>query len=162
MAATSIKEQRFVIVLLLSISGLAWLTLWAWGYSPYGAYAHSHGHAGHGAMIANPLAAFIIFLVSWTLMTVAMMLPTSVPLLTLFYRITQRRADRRLLSVLVVAGYLSVWILFGVLAFFFIQGLHQSAERVSFLQANVWLLGAGTLVLAGLFQFSSLKYRCLD
>jgi predicted metal-binding membrane protein len=52
--------------------------------------------------------------------------------------------------------------LFGVLAYVGILGLRQAAEHIHFLQANVWLLGATTLIVAGLFQFSSLKYRCLD
>jgi predicted metal-binding membrane protein len=159
----SANEQKFFIALLITISSLAWLTLWIWGSSPSGGYAHSHGHVGHAAgIIANPLALFFLFLISWTLMTVAMMLPTSVPLLTLFYTITRRRADRPLLAFLVVTGYLLVWMLFGVLAYVGILGLRQAAEHIHFLQANVWLLGATTLIVAGLFQFSSLKYRCLD
>src|SRR5262245_3631616 len=97
------KEQRFLIALLITISGLAWVTLVAWGYSPYGGYAHHHGHMGHAmGMIANPLVLFLLFVMSWTLMTVAMMLPTSVPLLALFYQITRKRADRSLLVFLVV------------------------------------------------------------
>jgi predicted metal-binding membrane protein len=159
----SATEQRFFIALLMSISLLAWLMLWFLGYSPYGGYVHSHGHVGHPeGSVDNPLALALLFIIGWLLMTVAMMLPTSVPLLTLFYRIIRRRTDRALLIGLVVTGYLSVWLIFGVLAYVSIQGLYQAAEHIHFLQSNVWLLGAGTLMLAGLYQFSSLKYRCLD
>jgi predicted metal-binding membrane protein len=137
--------------------------LWAWGYSPYGGYVHNHSHVGHGAgIIDNVLTLSFLFVISWTLMTVAMMLPTSIPLLAMFYSITRRRAGRLLLAVLVVAGYLSVWTLFCALAYTVIQGLHRAAEHIQLVQANVWLLGAGALILAGLFQFSSLKYRCLE
>jgi predicted metal-binding membrane protein len=40
--------------------------------------------------------------------------------------------------------------------------LHQIVERSSWLEANASLIGAATLVVAGGFQFSRLKYRCLD
>jgi predicted metal-binding membrane protein len=159
----STREQHFFVALLIAISGFAWLMLWAWGYSPYGGYVHNHSHVGHGAgIIDNVLTLSFLFVISWTLMTVAMMLPTSIPLLAMFYSITRRRADRLLLAVLVVAGYLSVWMLFCALAYTVIQGLHRAAEHIQLVQANVWLLGAGALILAGLFQFSSLKYRCLE
>jgi predicted metal-binding membrane protein len=95
-------------------------------------------------------------------MTVAMMLPTSVPLLTLFHRLTRTRTDRRLLVALVIVGYLCIWVLFGVVAYLGAWGLHQVTEQSQWLSANVWVLGAGPLILAGVYQFTPLKYRCLD
>ncbi len=54
-------------------SALAWMMLWAWGYSPYGGYIHNHAHAAHGPTITdNQLALFALFVIGWTLMTVAM------------------------------------------------------------------------------------------
>src|SRR5262245_4864723 len=87
-----------------------------------------------------------VFIAGWLLMTIAMMLPTSIPLLHLFYRIARRRTDRLRLTLLVITGYLSVWVVFGVLAYLGIQGLHQAGERVSFLQTNAWMAGAATLI----------------
>jgi predicted metal-binding membrane protein len=95
-------------------------------------------------------------------MTVAMMLPTSLPLLELFRRLTRRRPDRMALVALLVAGYLGVWIAFGVVAHVGDWLLHQVVERVFWLKANAWSIGAGVLMMAGIFQFSRLKYRCLD
>src|SRR5207244_10989717 len=40
--------------------------------------------------------------------------------------------------------------------------LHEIVERSVWLEANAWIIGAGTLLLAGGFQFSRFKYRCLD
>jgi predicted metal-binding membrane protein len=161
MAASTTGQKPF-IALLLAASTLAWLMLWVLGYSPYGGYIH-HSHAGHtSGPIDNPLALAFLFVIGWLMMTVAMMLPTSVPLLILFYRMTRKRTDRPLLISLVVTGYLCMWLLFGILAYAGIQGLRQATEHIHFLQSNIWLLGAGTFILAGLYQFSSLKYRCLD
>jgi predicted metal-binding membrane protein len=40
--------------------------------------------------------------------------------------------------------------------------LHAMAQRSGWLTFNAWVLGAGVLAIAGLFQFSRLKYYCLD
>jgi putative membrane protein len=49
-------------------------------------------------------------------MTVAMMLPTTVPILQVFRGLSARRADRNVLLMLVVSAYLAVWLLFGIAA----------------------------------------------
>ena len=46
-----------------------------------------------GADLSNGLVVLII-VVGWTLMVVAMMLPTSLPLVALFYRLTRQRQTR--------------------------------------------------------------------
>ncbi len=40
--------------------------------------------------------------------------------------------------------------------------VHEGAERIGWLEANYWAIGAGTLILAGVYQFTPLKYHCLD
>jgi predicted metal-binding membrane protein len=143
-----------------SLVGSAWCALWIWGRSPYGRYL---GHQQVGKIGAGSLLLPITFyLVGWTLMTVAMMLPTTLPLLEIFRRLTARRRDRSQLLTLVIAGYLGVWTGFGIAAHGADWLLHEIVERSSWLEANAWLIGAGTLLLAGGFQFSRLKYRCLD
>jgi len=95
-------------------------------------------------------------------MTAAMMLPTTFPLIEIFRRLTQRREDRTQLLVSLVAGYLGVWLLFGIAAHLFDIGLHDAFGHSDWLQANAWVFGAGPLLVAGAFQFTRLKYRCLD
>jgi predicted metal-binding membrane protein len=142
---------------------LAWLILWLWNGSPYGRYLNHGqlgeiGHDGTGSVFL----AVTLYLMGWTLMTVAMMLPTTLPLLETFRRLTARRPERSQLVALVIAGYLSVWAGFGVAAHLADWVLHQLVERSAWLEGNPWAIGAATLLLAGGFQFSRLKYRCLD
>ena len=59
------------------------------------------------------------------------------------------------------AGYLAIWALFGWAALAFDDGVHRVAHALPWLAAHPWLVGAATLGLAGAFQFSSLKDRCL-
>ena len=97
-----------------SVVGLAWCALWIWDRSPYGRYL---SHQKLGEIDAGSLLLPItLYLVGWTLMTVAMMLPTTLPLLEIFRRLTARRQDRSHLLALVIAGYLGVWLGFGIAA----------------------------------------------
>ena len=149
---------------------LAWFTLWIWELSPYGRYL-DHGQwteIGLAASICRALPAgdvlfpALLYVGGWVLMTAAMMLPTSFPLLEIYRRMTGRRPDQWLLIGLVIAGYLIVWALFGLFAHGLDWTLHEVAQRSMWLTLNGWVFGAIVLLIAGLFQFSSLKYRCLD
>ena len=155
-----IAERRAFIGLIGSLVGSAWIALWIWGRSPYGRYL---GHEQLGEIGTGPvLLPVTLYLAGWTLMTVAMMLPTTLPLLDIFRRLTASRQDRSQLLALVIAGYLTVWISFGIAAHGGDWLLHEIVERSSWLESRAWLIGAATLLLAGGFQFSRLKYRCLD
>jgi predicted metal-binding membrane protein len=141
------------------LSALAWLTLWVWGQSPYGRFLH-HDELRESDL-HNGLSVLII-VAGWLLMLVAMMLPTSLPLVALFHRLTRQRPDHTALVLLLIAGYLAVWTLFGIAVLFGDGLLHGAVERSAWLGTNAWVISAGILVLAGLYQFSSLKYACLD
>lgn len=147
-----------------SLVALAWLMLWLWDRSPYGRYLdHGRlGEIGHDGGTASVFLSVTLYLAGWTLMTAAMMLPTTLPLLEIFRRLTARRPERWQLVALLVVGYLGVWAGFGVAAHLADWVLHQLVERTPWLGANAWIIGASTLALAGGFQFTRLKYRCLD
>jgi predicted metal-binding membrane protein len=153
-----------LVWLLGALIALAWASLWVWGQSPYARYLN-HAELGHwvpGAALTGVIGQAALYVAAWTLMTIAMMLPTTIPLMQTFWRVTSRRADRLRLTGLLVAGYLIVWIGFGLLAHGFDWILHRAFHAVETLQVHAWVFGAGPLLLAGLFQFSRLKYRCLD
>jgi predicted metal-binding membrane protein len=119
-----------------------------------------HDRLGHSGL--PPAAALGLFLLAWQLMVAAMMLPSSLPMLRLL-RIASARQDRRgavLASFL--GGYALVWTVFGALAFTGDLALHRLVHHIPWLQARPWLLAGGVLAVAGAFQFSTLKDRCLD
>jgi len=158
-----VDDRRLFTALLVGLVVLAWVALLAWGQSPYGRFL-SHQELGHvevGLDVSSVLVA-LAFVAGWTLMTFAMMLPTSMPLITMFQTVTGRREDRRRLAALLVAGYVLVWAAFGVLAHAGDLGLHEAVEQSAWLEDRAWMLGAGTLLLAGVYQFTPLKYHCLD
>ncbi len=149
---------------LATISGLvllAWLSLWLWGQSPYDRYvSHDHGTGGVGFLESPAVAA--LFIGGWTLMIIAMMLPTTLPLVTLFRGIV-RKLDRSVeLIGLLLLGYVGSWVLFGIVAHAGDTGLHLVVDRSAWLTANAWVIASGTLIGAGIYQFTEMKYRCLD
>jgi predicted metal-binding membrane protein len=162
-AAYRSPDGRAFLWLLGSLVSLAWLILWMWDQSPYSRYL-SHKELGEITFTdtASGFVVVALYVVGWTLMTVAMMLPTTVPLLRIFRRLTVQRQEQSMLLGLVITGYLLVWMGFGVAAHVGDWILHEIVERSAWLESNGWILGAGTLLLAGAFQFSRLKYRCLE
>lgn len=117
--------------------GTAWVTLYLWEQSPYGRYLE-HGRwtdLGFAASICRVLPAGelllpgLLYAGGWVLMTAAMMLPTVLPLLRRFDRLTTRRSDRIGLLALLVTGYLLVWLLFGVAAHLLDFALHETVRQ---------------------------------
>ncbi len=156
-------NRRYFIAFFLGLIALAWLALAVWGQSPYGRFLDHDEIAEIEIGLSGETLLFgLVFVAGWTLMTVAMMLPTSLPLVELFHRLVHQRPDRGRLVALLIVGYLSTWALFGVIAHIGDRGLHDIVERSAWLEENAWLLSSGTLLLAGVYQFTPLKYLCLD
>ena len=151
--------------LFVALVAASWAALWWWSASPYARYLEHPGwldatsFAAFCRSVAVPAGAHAL---AWLLMIAAMMLPTTWPLLATFRRITAARSDAALLLVLICAGFVAVWSGFGVLAWAFDESLRAWVQRSDTFVRHGWLLGATVLAGAGLFQFSKLKYRCLD
>jgi len=158
--------QHAVFVALLALLAIAcWAALWLWSTSPYARYLEHPGWldaAGFAEFCRSVAAPAGVHVLAWLLMIAAMMLPTTYPLLAMFRRITAGRADGALLTVLVVAGFVAVWLAFGVVADAADAAVQTLAARSDWVLVHGWAIGAAVLAGAGLFQFSGLKYRCLE
>jgi len=170
MPASTLKHRDAFLPLIGGLIALAWFTLLIWEQSPYGRYL-DHGQwmdIGLAAYLCQALPAgsivlpALIYAGGWLLMTAAMMLPTTLPLLRIFGRLTESRSDRATLLTLVIAGYLSIWGAFGLAAHAIDLLLHSLVVNNPSLTFNGWIIGALVLAIAGAFQFSRLKYECLD
>ncbi len=154
-----VENRKLFVALIVALIAVAWLGLWLWDHSPYGGYLD---HDQLGEITSEDAGLLVFFVLGWTLMVFAMMLPTSLPLIALFHTMTRRRSDHLWLVSLLIAGYLGIWMTFGVLVHLGDLGLHEAVEQSTWLESNSWVLGAGTLMLAGVYQFTPLKYQCLD
>ena len=119
----------------------------------------------HGQLIEGnaPLwLGFVVFLVAWQVMIAAMMLPSSLPLIRLFNRTAASQPRANLVRAAFLGGYALIWTAFGALAFGGDIIVHATVDRSTWLADRTWIIGGSTLVLAGAFQFSDLKKRCLS
>ena len=168
--AKSAEREVALVALLAMLAAASWGALWAWSASPWAGYLvhDSWGDAGALAALcrAIPQGDIVIpaFLhaLAWVLMIAAMMLPTTYPLLAMVRRVTAGRPDARRLLALVVGGFVVAWLGFGLLAHGADAALRWAAGQSGWFIANGWIVSAAVLAGAGLFQWSSLKYRCLD
>jgi len=107
------------------------------------------------------LVALVVFLACWQVMTVGMMLPSSMPMVYMI--VHAGRQHRRPFAVpgAFLAGYALVWTAFALVAFLGDTQIHWLIDHWVWLDTHSWVLGATTFALAGAFQFSPLKGRCL-
>jgi predicted metal-binding membrane protein len=151
------RDRTILGAALVALSGLAWISLVAWASSPYGPYL---GHDA-GAPAPVPLEA-ALFTAGWVLMILAMMLPSSIPLVVTFGALVRRRPQPAVLVGLVLAGYLVAWAAFGLAAWVLDRGIHAAVDALPWLAAHTRLILGTTLAVAGVWQFSPLRDRCLD
>ena len=123
------------------------------------------GALHHDALIEHgpPFwVALLLFLLAWQAMVAAMMLPSSLPLIRLFEAASRAQDRLRRVRAAFFAGYAAVWTGFGALAFVGDDAVHHTVDATPWLEARPWLIGGTTLAVAGLFQFSGLKDKCLS
>jgi predicted metal-binding membrane protein len=156
-----LTDSRPFIIVFVALIAIAWLTLFAWGQSPYSRYLN-HDAIGEITVSANSIPAILLFAGGWTLMTIAMMLPTALPLVVLFRNLVRARPQRTKFVALLIAGYLAIWGMFGVAVHLFDRLIHAAVDYSALLSTHAWILGAVTLLIAGVYQFTPLKYLCLD
>lgn len=117
-----------------ALCGLAWLLLALWGLSPYARYLR-HDILVEVQLPTDPRPV-IFFVAAWLLMTVAMMLPTTWPLVTLLRALVRQRPDRHRLIGFLSAGYLSVWLAFGLAVYLADWGLHAAVAGIGWVNES--------------------------
>ena len=163
------RRALFSALLVVLVAG-SWAVLWLWSASPYGRYVEHAGWGDAGALAAlcrgipegEIVVPLVLHAAAWVLMIAAMMLPTTFPLLAIFRRITGARPDAGRLLALVVLGFFAAWLAFGVAAHLADAIVRWAAARNVWFVAHGWMVAAAVLAAAGMFQWSALKYRCLE
>ena len=137
---------------------VAFVALLVWRASPFAQYLD---HAHQPTSTGSQAWAITVYLAGWLLMIAAMMLPTTLRLVTAFGRVTRSRRRAALLQVELIAGFLAVWLLVGYGFRALDVFVHRGVDAVAWLDARPRLVVAASLALAGGFQFTPLKHRCL-
>ncbi|WP_406857861.1 DUF2182 domain-containing protein [Alsobacter sp. KACC 23698] len=156
-------------------AAVAVLTLAAWGALLAEALRSGAGADALLSAICRPtaldggaggpvLAGFGFAAALWSVMTVAMMLPTAAPMALAYAGIVERRSrdgQRSASPLTVLAGYLAVWIAVAILAALAQTVLAGLASRLALPPNAAGVLAGFAMGAAGLYQFSDWKDRCL-
>ena len=106
--------------------------------------------------VSNWVAVFMM----WAVMMAAMMLPSAMPMVSVFEKLNrERREGSRTLAF--VAGYLALWTAFGAGASAAQWGLQTNGFVSPMIVSVSPVLSGALLVIAGVFQFTPLKHACL-
>jgi len=151
-----------------ALSALAWLYLWRMPATSGG--AAMDGMAGMAGMAAmpgmsmaspwSPAALWLTFLM-WAVMMVAMMLPSAAPMVATYALVAEGRGSSSRIRVwLFAGGYVAVWIAFSAVVTVLQTAMDQAAMLTGAMRVAP-LAGGVILALAGAYQLSPLKRRCL-
>ena len=102
----------------------------------------------------------LAMLVMWAIMMAAMMLPSALPMIVAFVRLSTRGAQP-VRAWAFVAAYLLVWTAFSAIATALQWALQAQAWVDPMIVSTSPMLTAVLLAIAGVYQFSSLKQVCL-
>jgi len=124
---------------------------------------------GMPASMAGPWLVFGEFLLLWVVMMAAMMLPSVAPVASMYLTVLRNRRNGTAAAhaAALVTGYLLAWAAFGVAAFGISRALGKLAPMAMGMGTSmgpsrlaVWS-AAIALAVAGAYQFTPLKARCL-
>lgn len=168
--ATATPQARVSLALIGALAACAWLALAGWSASPWGRLLDHGGWGDLGVLAAlcravpagERLVPALAYALGWMLMIAAMMLPTTLPLIALFRRIVGSRRDAGTLLTMVASGYSLAWLAFGLVAYGVDMAVRGAASISGWFVIHGWVVGSVIIAGAGAFQFSALKYRCLD
>jgi len=108
------------------------------------------------------VSALGLFLASWQLMILAMMVPSVAPLLFRLTGATRPSADSQgslARFLMFLAGYDVTWTAFGCAAFLADAFIHWLVASWSWLGIHDTIIATGLLALAGAYQFTPRKTR---
>jgi predicted metal-binding membrane protein len=112
----------------------------------------------------TPIDTLLVF-VMWSAMMAAMMVPGASGMIAAFATINRRRRERAapyVPTAVFLSGYLVLWSGFSLLTTF-LQYLLQKAELLTtMMQSSSYVFSAALFLVAGIYQFSPLKERCLE
>ncbi len=142
----------FLVVATLSIGAVVSLALF--GLSPLGSFLIREG-------MVSRWPHHLLFILDWTMMCIAMMLPTALPLFRALDRVVDRPEWQVRTALIVATGFVSVWLAFGfALRFGGLFLADVSGVRTLSAEARAQVGGAG-LFLGGAYLLTPFAANCV-
>lgn len=156
------RARALVWISLAAMVALSWLYL---AQMHAGSFGMADGMAHHtmgrkGLGLNEFLATFVM----WSVMMVAMMLPTAVAAISLFLVLSGQRNPTGapvVTTAVYVVGYLATWIGYSVFAALAQWAFTQAAVLTPIAASTSVFMSSAILLIAGIFQFTPLKSACL-
>ncbi len=148
------RERTFILALLLILAAASWAVL-IW---------QSSMMKSMGMGLTMGMGA-TLFLALWVVMMAAMMVPSALPVILAVARGKPDTGSERSAFVptwVFISAYLLIWTLFGGLAYLGALAASELSQQIPWIMMNAARIGGGLLVLAGIYQLTSLKRVCLE
>ena len=148
---------------ILILGALGALTAAGWSYVSWEAQTLNCVRWMAGGKLWN-LPGFLLMLGMWSVMMVAMMVPSATPMVLTFAQVNRRRRERAapfVPTAVFLAGYLVVWTAFSVAATTAQFWLQQARLLSMELESTSTVFAACLLLGAGVFQWTPWKRQCL-
>lgn len=166
MSLTVIRNRTLVVLSIFALCALAWAYLiYLAAGMPSMASATAPMRMALPSGHAWGLPDFTAMFFMWSVMMIAMMLPSATPMILLYAKINQKQVSRRQARdaiALFVGGYLLVWVGFSVLATMLNWGLHTGGWLTGMMGRGTLVIAGVAMLGAGIYQWTSLKYACLS
>jgi predicted metal-binding membrane protein len=148
--------ERSVVLWTMMAAAAAWLILIVAAYTPAAPLLRHHAPSTSAGAI-DPA----VFALSWLVMVAAMMLPPSVGFLRCVQRLLAARRRTVPLLLTAIGAFALVWLLVGQLFQLGDSVVHAAAGGWPWLHRHTSFITAAALALAGAYQLTPLKRRCL-
>jgi predicted metal-binding membrane protein len=140
------------------LPGLALIGLAAsgWAYVAYQAASMESMQSAVGGMAIGGIEGIFLFLFSWAVMMVAMMIPATLPLILLYRHLARKRLrppQARIGTAILLVGYVAVWAGAGLPVYAYNAFSSAAGSLAAVLPALLLIVG-------GVYQFTPLKRIC--
>jgi len=155
------REHLWILTTLVVLSVIAW------GGTVYQAGSMGLGLVTCSMTMGTPfsLSNAILYVVLWGVMMVAMMLPAMTPIVGLFQTIARRKREQGLPFTpawVFMIGYVMLWTFTGGVGYAADIAIQALPESFPSLRTYGFMIGGLTLMVAGIYQLTPLKYLCLS
>ena len=167
-SSAHVLPRRDRVAILIGLAGITFLA-WVYLIKTAGEMANMPAMAMAGMPEMVELRTwtsgdFLLMFLMWAVMMVGMMVPTAVPMTLVYAAIVRKAASQNnplAPAAIFVSGYVVMWTLFSAAATLLQWTLERAALLSAMMVSTSPALGAGILIVAGFYQWTPFKDRCL-
>jgi predicted metal-binding membrane protein len=158
---SALRHDRLIVFSGLAfVAGVSWSWILSMSADMYGTMRGASAWAMTGSWDFPHL---VLLFVMWVVMMTAMMLPSAIPMLSLYIGVIRRSDGERLATQAysLAGGYLAVWSLFSAVAAIVQRLLTDQSVVSPMMTIADPRIASSVLILVGVYQFTPLKRDCL-